>query len=149
MPMKLLVSACLMGKSCKYNGGHNYSQEVVDFAKTHEVYAVCPEVLGGLPVPRCPAEIVDGVVTASNGTIVDKEYRIGAARALAQCPDADLAILQPRSPSCGCCQVYDGTFSHKLIPGRGVFAALLAEHHVPMVDADCLQVITEKGGSKE
>lgn len=61
--MKILVSACLLGENCKYSGGNNYNQAVCDFARGHQVVPVCPEVLGGLPTPRCPAEIVQGVVT--------------------------------------------------------------------------------------
>ena len=65
--MKILVSACLLGENCKYSGGNNYNQAVCDFARGHQVVPVCPEVLGGLPTPRCPAEIVQGVVTNKEG----------------------------------------------------------------------------------
>ena len=69
--MKILVSACLLGENCKYSGGNNYNQAVCDFARGHQVVPVCPEVLGGLPTPRCPAEIVQGVVTNKEG--IEKE----------------------------------------------------------------------------
>ncbi len=81
--MKILVSACLLGENCKYSGGNNYNQAVCDFARGHQVVPVCPEVLGGLPTPRCPAEIVQGVVTNKEGINVDREFRAGAAKALA------------------------------------------------------------------
>ena len=81
--MKVLVSACLLGENCKYSGGNNYNQAVCDFARGHQVVPVCPEVLGGLPTPRCPAEIVQGVVTNKEGINVDREFRAGAAKALA------------------------------------------------------------------
>lgn len=81
--MKILVSACLLGENCKYSGGNNYNQAVCDFARGHQVVPVCPEVLGGLPTPRCPAEIVQGVVTNKGGINVDREFRAGAAKALA------------------------------------------------------------------
>ena len=81
--MKILVSACLLGENCKYSGGNNYNQTVCDFARGHQVVPVCPEVLGGLPTPRCPAEIVQGVVTNKEGINVDREFRAGAAKALA------------------------------------------------------------------
>lgn len=77
--MKILVSACLLGENCKYSGGNNYNQAVCDFARGHQVVPVCPEVLGGLPTPRCPAEIVQGVVTNKEGINVDREFRAGAA----------------------------------------------------------------------
>ena len=88
--MKILVSACLLGENCKYSGGNNYNQAVCDFARGHQVVPVCPEVLGGLPTPRCPAEIVQGVVTNKEGINVDQEFRAGAAKALAAVAHAQL-----------------------------------------------------------
>ena len=136
--MNILVSACLLGENCKYNGGNNFCSKIAELANNHKVIAVCPEVLGGLPVPRHPAEICDGVVTAVDGTVVDSEFREGAEKALAigKENEAELAILQPRSPSCGCRQVYDGTFSKRLIAGKGVFAQLLSKNGIRAVDAD-------------
>lgn len=138
--MKILVSACLLGENCKYNGNNNYNENVVRFIKGHEVTAVCPEVLGGLGVPRKPAEIVDGTVMTKEHISVDKEFREGAAIAFRQALDekADMAILQSRSPSCGCRQVYDGSFSGKLIEGQGVFAKMLKEAGIKLVDAEDL-----------
>ncbi len=139
--MKILVSACLMGEKCKYNGGDNYSLEVMEFTKGYEVVSVCPEVTGGLPTPRIPCEIVDGVVTNEEGESKDKEFRAGAEKcaALADNPRVDLAILQSRSPSCGLKQVYDGTFSRTLKPGSGVFATLLKSKGIPIVDVEDLR----------
>ncbi len=128
--MKVLVSACLLGENCKYSGGNNRNAKLLEWLQGHEVIPVCPEVLGGLPVPRPPAEIVDGVVRTRDGKSVDQEFRRGAALALeiARREGAELAVLQPRSPSCGPRQVYDGTFSGRRVDGRGVFAALLLEN---------------------
>lgn len=136
--MNILVSACLLGENCKYNGGNNLCAKIAELARCHKVIPVCPEVLGGLPVPRHPAEIRDGVVTAVDGTVVDQEYREGAEKALSIVKENDvkLAILQPRSPSCGCRQVYDGTFNKRLISGKGVFAQLLADNGIKAIDAD-------------
>ena len=111
--MKILVSACLLGENCKYSGGNNYNQAVCDFARGHQVVPVCPEVLGGLPTPRCPAEIVQGVVTNKEGINVDREFRAGAAKALAIAKEngVELAILQFRDKDSrtGCfCQDADG-----------------------------------------
>ena len=76
--MKILVSACLLGKNCKYNGGNNLNQGVLEFIEGHEVIGVCPEQLGGLSTPRLPAEIVDGIVTNKEGISVDVQFRKGA-----------------------------------------------------------------------
>ena len=136
--MKILVSACLVGKNCKYNGGNNLNQSVLDFIEGHKVIGVCPEQLGGLSTPRLPAEIVDGVVTNKEGISVDNEFRKGAQAALTIALDnkVDLAILQSRSPSCGVKEIYDGSFSGRKIEGQGVFAKLLAKHDIKVLDAE-------------
>ena len=136
--MKILVSACLLGQNCKYSGGNNRCEAVLHYCEGHDVIPVCPEQLGGLPTPRIPAEIVDGTVTTKTGENVDAAFRLGAEKALRIALDAgaDFAILQPRSPSCGVSRVYDGTFTGTLRPGRGVFAQLLMEHHIPAYNAD-------------
>ena len=134
--MTIAVSACLLGENCKYNGGNNYSEKVKVFVQGHEVIPVCPEVLGGLPTPRESSEIVDGVVRHRDGTSVDREFRRGAKIALAIVKEhgAELVILQSRSPSCGVNTVYDGTFTGKTIEGQGVFAALLKENGIKVMD---------------
>ena len=134
--MKILVSACLLGENCKYSGGNNYNQAVCDFARGHQVVLVCPEVLGGLPTPRCPAEIVQGVVTNKEGINVDREFRAGAAKALAIAKEngVELAILQSRSPSCGVKEIYDGTFSGCLINGNGITSDLLIKNGVKVIN---------------
>ena len=138
--MKIMLSACLMGENCKYNGGNNLSEKVLEYIKGHEVISVCPEVMGGLPTPRIPAEIVDGIVTAKDGRNVDKEFRTGAEKALqiAKENQVDLVILQSRSPSCGSKQIYDGTFSGKRIDGQGVFARMLMENGFQIIDVEDL-----------
>lgn len=136
--VKILVSACLLGQNCKYNGGNNYSEKVIEYVKGHEVIPVCPEVAGGLSTPRIPCEIVNGVVTNKNGESMDKEFRSGAELCLKKAMEenADLAILQSRSPSCGVKQIYDGSFSGKLVDGKGVFAKLLEENDVKVLDSE-------------
>ncbi len=138
--MRILVSACLLGENCKYSGGNNYSEKVRKFLEGHQVIPVCPEVMGGLPVPRSPAEIVNGVVTNAEGISVDREFRLGAEKALqiALEEHAQLAVLQSRSPSCGAKEIYDGTFSKRKIPGKGIFAALLEEAGIPIIDLEDL-----------
>ena len=133
---KLMVSACLLGHRCKYNGGDNYSAALAEYLEGREVVPVCPELAGGLSVPRRPCELVGGVVMNDRGEILDGEFRAGAAACLqrALTERVDLAILQSRSPSCGVKQIYDGTFSGRLIEGSGVFAAMLAAHGIPAAD---------------
>ena len=124
--MKIMVSACLTGENCKYNGGNNLQPELLRLLSGHTVIPVCPEILGGLPTPRVPAEIVKGTVWNRKGISVDDAFRQGAEAALdiAKREKPDLIILQSRSPSCGVKEVYDGTFSGQLIPGQGLFAGL-------------------------
>lgn len=136
--MKIMVSACLLGDNVKYNGGNNRHEKVLEYIKGHEVVPVCPEMLGGLPVPRAPGEIQDGIVRNEDGTSVDYEYRTGAAKAMeiAESERIDMAILQSRSPSCGVNQIYDGSFTGRKIKGMGVFARLLSEKGYKVVDAE-------------
>ncbi len=138
--MRIVVSACLLGHNCKYNGGNNRSQAVLDMLKGHEVLPLCPEVMGGLPTPRTPAEIRDGKVRNAKGEDIDIFFRRGVEKAMEklQGQTIDLAILQSRSPSCGVKQIYDGTFSKQLIYGRGLFAQALAEAGIPLLDAEDL-----------
>ena len=138
--MKILVSACLLGRDCKYNGGNNYSEKVAEYVKGHDVIPVCPEVAGGLPIPRIPCEIVGGTVTNRNGESKDREFRAGADICLKKALEekVDLAILQSRSPSCGVKQIYDGSFTGRLIPGKGVFAEMLSENGIKIIDLEDL-----------
>lgn len=135
--MRIIVSACLLGINCKYNGGNNDCpalKELLDRPAPDgtrwEPVPVCPEQLGGLPTPRKPAEIVNGSVCTEDGHSVDAAFRLGAEKALAIAMEsgAKTAILKAKSPSCGPNGIYDGTFSHTLIPGEGIFAALLREN---------------------
>lgn len=138
--MKIMVSACLLGENCKYNGGNNLSEKVMKYIDGHEVIPVCPEVMGGLPTPRVSSEIVDNVVTMADGRNVDKEFRKGAqlGLVLAKENNVDLVILQSRSPSCGVKQIYDGTFTGKKIDGQGVFARLLTDNGFRIMDVEDL-----------
>lgn len=136
--MKIMVSACLLGENCKYSGGNNHNQKLIQSLSGHTVIPVCPEMLGGLPTPRAPAEIIDGVVMNCKGASVDEAFRLGAERALelAKREHPDMIILQPRSPSCGVNEIYDGTFSGKLIPGHGIFAYLAIHAGYDVMDVD-------------
>ena len=136
--MKIMVSACLAGENCKYNGGNNRNDKVKALFKENEIITICPEVMGGLPTPRIPSEIVDGVVVNREGTSVDQEFRYGAERVLeiAKQEKPDLIILQLRSPSCGVKQRYDGSFTGKLIDAPGVTAELLMKHGFMVIDVE-------------
>ena len=138
--MKVLVSACLLGENCKYDGGNNRNEKVLEFLKDHEVIPVCPEQIGGLPTPRPCSEIVNGIVTNNKGESVDFEFRLGADIALkiAKTEQIDLAILQSRSPSCGVKQIYDGTFSGTKINGHGIFAEKLIKAGFKVMDMEDL-----------
>ncbi|MBQ3568891.1 MAG: DUF523 domain-containing protein [Anaerotignum sp.] len=134
--MKIAVSACLLGHDCKYNGGNNRSQKVLDYIEGHDVIPVCPEVAGGLPVPRVPVELEGGKAINRDGEDVTAFFQRGVEEEMKKMQDIDLAILQPRSPSCGCKQIYDGSFTKTLINGKGMFAQALADAGIPMMDGD-------------
>lgn len=132
--MKIMVSACLLGRNCKYNGGNNLNEKVVSFLQGHEIVPVCPEEILG--VPRVPMEIVDGVLINKEGTVVDEPIRKAVAKIVEENTDVDLAILKSRSPTCGVHQVYDGTFSGRLIDGMGTLAQALKERGIRVLDAE-------------
>lgn len=136
--MKILVSACLLGENCKYNGGNNYSSAVAEFVRGKAVLPICPELMAGMGCPRTPIEIVDGVLMDRDGKNVDTAMRKAVARVLEQIRQEEIqcAILQSRSPTCGVNQVYDGSFSGKLIPGTGIFAQALKEAGYRVIDAE-------------
>ena len=126
------------GAERENTGKNNYCERVAKYLEGHAVIPVCPEVLGGLPTPRDPSEIVSGEVINCKGVSVDRQFREGAEKALqiAKENKIDLAILQSRSPSCGVRQIYDGSFTGKLIPGQGVFAKLLSENDFRVLDCE-------------
>ena len=126
---KVLVSGCLLGENCKYNGGNNYNPRIVEFLKDKEVISICPEMMAGMGCPRNPIEIVDGVLTDCHGKNVDSLIRKSVMEIMERIRDEEIqcAVLQSRSPTCGVNQVYDGTFSGKLIPGSGIFAKSLMD----------------------
>ena len=142
--MKIMVSSCLIGLNCKYNGGNNRNEKLLRLLEGHTVIPVCPEVLGCLPVPRPSAEIVNGTVMNTAGENVDAAFRLGAekALALAKREQPDLIVLQSRSPSCGVKQVYDGTFSGRKIPGQGLFVAAAAKAGFKVLDIEDIDSLT-------
>lgn len=151
MREKLLVSACLLGENCKYNGGNNYDPAAVALGERYELIPVCPERLGGLPTPRVPAERVGDRVVNRDGADVTEAYRRGAEAALetALAHGIRRAALQERSPSCGCGIVYDGTFTGRLVPGEGVTAELLRKHGVKIYGGSRLAELADRRGETE
>ena len=135
---KVLVSGCLLGENCKYNGGNNYNPRVVEFLKDKEVISICPEMMAGMGCPRNPIEIVDGVLTDCHGKNVDSLIRKSVMEIMERIRDEEIqcAVLQSRSPTCGVNQVYDGTFSGKLIPGSGIFAKSLIDAGYLVIDGE-------------
>ena len=134
--MKLLVSACLLGVACRYDGRsklHPLAQELCR-------RPVCGEIFGGLPTPRLPSERREGGVFASDGGDVTDAFRRGAEEVvrLARLTGAQAAILKERSPSCGSHFVYDGTFTGTVVPGQGMTAALLAGRGVELFSEETI-----------
>lgn len=135
-----IVSACLLGRNCKYNGGNNETEEVVRFLKGKQHIPVCPECMGGLPVPRKPVEIntFSGRYIDINGSDKTEEFCSGAVKALEAAKKyaeekgekIEAAILKSKSPSCGRGEIYDGSFRGKIVYGNGAFAQLLIDEGI-------------------
>ncbi len=133
--MTLLVSACLLGCPCRYDGKSKPCGAVLALMEEHTLIPVCPEQMGGLATPRPPAERKAGGVFTESDTDVTVQYRRGAEEALrlAKLYGCTHAILKERSPSCGSGGIYDGSFSRTLIPGDGVTAALLRQNGITVL----------------
>ena len=141
MGKKILVSACLLGRNCKYNGGNNYCPAVAEFVMGREIIEVCPEVRSGMSIPRTPIELVNGVLMDRDGNDVDARLRAAVVQAMESIKGQDIecAVLQSRSPTCGVNQIYDGSFSGKLISGSGVFAKALKDAGYRVIDAEDIE----------
>ena len=132
---KILVSSCLLGLNCRYDGKNNYYEEIDEFLKDYDVIAICPEIMGGLPTPRCPAEKIGDKVITKEEIDVTEQYVKGANECLflAKKYNVKKALLKLRSPSCGYGQIYDGTFSHTLVDGNGITAELLKNNGIEII----------------
>ena len=126
---KLLISACLAGENCKYSGGNNFIGEtaLASLGDKYELVSVCPEVMGGLSVPRIPCERIGARVMNERGEDVTAQFKAGAELTADICERQGVkkALLKEKSPSCGSGRIYDGTFSHTVIAGDGVTAQRL------------------------
>jgi len=138
---KLLISACLVGENCRYDGKNCFNPLIEKLKAKYELILICPEYMGGLPIPRAPSERRDGMVMSSKGVDVSVEYEIGAKLSLFLARENNVvgAVLKEKSPSCGTHFIYDGTFSHVLIEGMGVTAELLHQHHIPVYSEDQIE----------
>lgn len=147
---KILVSACLLGINCNYKGSNRLNQKVLAFIKDKNFIPICPEIYGGFATPRSDAEILGGQgekvlagkakVVESDGNDVSEKFIAGAQAVLkiAQLVGAKSAILKAKSPSCGCGQTYDGTFSKTLVNGNGVLTTLLLENGIKVITEENL-----------
>ena len=151
MKEKLLISSCLLGNNCKYNGGNNYTPLAEELKKHYDLVPVCPECFGGLPVPHDPSERVGDKVLSKSGTDVTAAFQKGAERTLAVAEQhgARRAVLKERSPSCGCGAIYDGTFTGTVVPGNGVAAELLLAHGVTIYGESRIGELLEEKGPQD
>lgn len=143
---RLLVSACLLGVNCRYSGDGRLLPEIRDLMEVAELIPLCPEILGGLPTPRPPAERRGDRVVTRDGADVTRAYARGAEEALrlARLFGARWALLKERSPSCGAGEIYDGSFRHARVPGDGVTAQLLKAQGVKVFgEARIAELIAE------
>ena len=133
--MRILISGCLLGVCCRYDGASKPHPLAEELSKKHELVPVCPEQLGGLATPRLPAERQGDRIVAKSGVDVTAQYRRGAEESLKICRllGCDAAVLKERSPSCGSGEIYDGTFSKSLTAGDGMTAALLKENGIRVI----------------
>lgn len=134
----IIVSACLAGKKCRYDGKHKEQAEISELVAQGKAIAVCPEELGELPTPRPPAENVAGKLITIDGKDVTLNYKKGAELSLqiALENNCTQALLKSKSPMCGCDKVYDGTFSGTLTNGDGEFTKLLKANGVQVISID-------------
>ena len=130
----ILVSACLLGMNCRYNGKGELNSQVLALSRDAVLIPFCPEIYGGLATPRDPAERQGEKVMTAAGAGVTEQYKKGAEEALrlARLYGCRAAVLKERSPSCGRGQIYDGTYTRRLIPGDGVTARLLEQEQIPV-----------------
>ena len=148
MPVKrarILVSTCLLGVYCRYNGERKQMDGIERLMECAELIPVCPEILGGLPTPRPAAERVGDRVMNREGADVTEAYRRGAEETLhlAELFGAKMALLKERSPSCGMGKIHDGSFQGRIVDGSGVTAELLAAHGISVYGESCIDELLD------
>ncbi|MCC8193259.1 MAG: DUF523 domain-containing protein [Deltaproteobacteria bacterium] len=142
MAERIVASACLCGVQCRYDGRGGMHPHLMELLARGLVIPVCPEVLGGLPVPRDPCEIRGAAVVDKGGVDRTAAFARGAAAALGIARECGVttAVLKERSPSCGVRFIYDGTFASRLVPGRGLTARLLAENGIVVISDEAFSL---------
>ena len=140
----VLVSACLLGMECRYDGGNNAVSGMEQLKERAFLIPFCPELYGGLSTPREPSEIRDGKVWSKSGKDVTAQFEKGAKEAAkaAKLSGCVAAVLKQRSPSCGSSQIYDGTFQGRRIEGQGITAAVLEREGLKLFDEKQLEACT-------
>lgn len=145
----VLVSSCLLGNHCRYNGKGELHPKVAELSRRAVLIPFCPEIYGGLSTPRDPAERKEGRVMTAAGVDVTMQYEKGAKEALftARQTGCCCAVLKERSPSCGRGMIYDGTYTRTLIPGNGVTAELFEKEKIPVYGesewAQCMEFLDQ------
>ncbi|OXZ37027.1 hypothetical protein B9N56_07100 [Finegoldia magna] len=141
----VLISACLLGVDCKYNGSNNKLDDKIihSLKEKYNLIPVCPEIMGGMPTPRNPVEISDGKVFDYDGEEFTKEFEKGSEEVvkLAKLYDATIAILKENSPSCGSNYIYDGTFNHQKIKGMGIAAHKLSKENIKLFSEENIKIL--------
>ena len=134
----ILVSACLCGINCKYNGSNNYNEKIFNMVKEGIAIPVCPEQLGGLSTPRIPSEIKNGKVVNKDGVDVSDNFNKGALEVLELCKKLNISkvILKSKSPSCGKGKIYSGNFDGILVDGNGILTDLLLKNGIEVINSD-------------
>lgn len=134
-PMNILVSACLLGVNCRFDGKSKFTEQLKALQEKYNLIPICPEVYGGLKTPRDPAERIKDKIVTKNGEDVTIQFHKGAEEVLklAKFYHCKYAILKERSPSCGYGKIYDGTFTGTVIDGNGVAAELLAQNGITVI----------------
>jgi uncharacterized protein YbbK (DUF523 family) len=140
---KLLISACILGVNCKYNGKNNYNPLVEKLKERYILIPICPEEMGGLSTPRNPSEILNDKVISSKGDDVTNNFFDGANKALdiAKKENISKALLKEGSPSCGSNYIYDGTFTKTKINGMGITARLLNNNNIKIYNEDEIELL--------
>lgn len=143
--MNILVSACLMGVYCRYDGKTKQLADLEELMKKHTLIPVCPEIMGGLPTPRAAVETTGDLAINKDGEDVTEQFQRGANEVLrlAKLYHCELAILKERSPSCGSGKIYDGTFSGNLIDGDGITAGLLLKNGIKVIGETKIHTLLE------
>ncbi len=144
----VLISACLLGVNCRYDGNGVPAAHIEDLMERYHLVPVCPEILGGLTIPRRPAERIEDKVINNAGEDVTEYFVRGAKETvqLARLYDCKIAILKERSPSCGFGEIYDGTFSHRIVNGSGVLAEYLTAEGITIYgESDIEELLSSRG----